>query len=522
VSATALFRLPLPALSRARGALPSLGAVALSAALYGLAFAPLPGAFLLAWVALAPLFAAAASAGPLRAAGLGLAFGVAGGLATCWWLPSMLEQYFGFATLTSWLASGAAFAAFAGVHCAVFAAWVSLLARRGRASPVALALGWTACEWARGTLGVGNPWALSAYSQVELRPLAQLADLAGPWGIAALLAAGNALLAACFAPALRPARPLRAAAGFAALLACAIGYGELQLAREHARGPALRVAVVQGGIARPDRGGHGDSRAELERHLALTGEAVAAAAPQLVIWPEGALDFSLFEATARMLRLRDASRALEADLLVGAPRRASDGKGRNAMVLLRRGRTAGVEDKLELMPFSERSVGAGPLRLGRDAYAPGEALRLLESGGLRIGVAICSEAMGPEFLRRAAAAGATLFVNPSNDYWFTSAEAARQQLAKARLRAVESRRFLVRATSTGYSAIVDPRGDVVARSGFGGAEWLAGEVRGADGASFHERAGWAFGPGAFALAFLAAFQRRAPARPHPSHGESRP
>jgi apolipoprotein N-acyltransferase len=223
-----------------------------------------------------------------------------------------------------------------------------------------------------------------------------------------------------------------------------------------------------------------------------------------------------------MLRLRDASRALEADLLVGAPRRAAVGSSRNAMVLLRRGRSAGVEDKLELMPFSERSVGAGPLRLGRDAYAAGEALRLLESGGLRIGVAICSEAMGPEFLRRAAAAGATLFVNPSNDYWFTSPEAARQQLAKARLRAVESRRFLVRATSTGYSAIVDPRGDLVARSGFGGAEWLAAEVRGSDAASFHERAGWAFGPGALALACLAALPRRSSARPHPGHGESRP
>ena len=436
-------------------------------------------------------------------------------MATCWWLPEMLQRYFGAAPAASWLAALACFAAFAGLHCAAFAAWVALLARRGSASAAALAVGWAACEWARGSLGVANPWALSAYSQVDLRPVAQLADLAGPWGIAALLAGTNALLAGAFAPALRPARPLRAAAGLVALLAGALAYGQLQLAREHSQGPDLRVAVVQGGIARPDGGGRGDSRAELERYLALTGEAVAAAAPDLVIWPEGALDFSPSEPTARMLRLRDASRDLAADLLLGAPRRGENGTRRNSMLLLRRGRLRGVQDKLELMPFSERSVGAGPLRLGRDAYAPGEAIRLLESGGLRIGTAICSEAMGPDFLRRVVAAGATLLVNPSNDYWFTSAEAARQQLAKARLRAIESRRFLVRATSTGYSALVDPRGDVVARGGFGSAEWLAGSVRGAADTTLHQRAGWAFGPGAFALAIAAALRRPGRARPHP-------
>jgi apolipoprotein N-acyltransferase len=516
VSATALLRFPWTELADARDALRPIGAVALSAALYGLAFAPFPGAWLAAWVALAPLFAAAASAPPLRAALLGLLFGCAGGLATCWWLPAMLQRYFDVAPAASWLASAGAFAAFAGLHCAVFAGWLGWLARRGRAAPWLVGVGWAACEWARATLGIANPWALSAYSQIELLPLAQLADLGGPWGLAALLGAANALLAGVLAPALRPARPRRSAALLAAAVAAALAYGALQLGRETGSGVPLRVAVVQGGIARPDRDSARDaarSRAELERHLALTREAIASARPDLVVWSEGALDFSPTEPTQRALRLRDAQRALGADWIVGAPRRDAQGRRANAMFHLRRGRLLAAQDKVELMPFSESDPLPGPLALGRDALVPGGALRTFDVGGVRIGTAICSEIMGPDFSRRLVAAGATLLANPSNDYWFTSAAAARQQLAKARFRAIETRRPVVRATSTGYSALVDAHGALVAVGGFGGAEWLAGSLRGADVVTFHQRFGAALGPGALAAcAGAACLRRRRPGR----------
>lgn len=491
------------------------GGVVLSAALYGLAFAPLPGAWIAAWVALAPFFAAAAGAGPLRAAGLGLLFGCAAGLTTCWWLPEMLQRYFGVAPLASWLASFGSFTAFAGLHFAAFAAWLAWLARRGPVPPAAVALGFVACEWARASLLVPNPQALSAYSQIDFRPLAQLADLAGPWGIGLLVAAVNALAAGLAAPALRPSRPGIHAALLGAALAAALGYGQLSLARDFASGPELRVAVVQGGVARPDDARGGDSRDELERYLALTQAAVAAAQPALVVWPEGAIDFSPFALNQRMLRLRDFSRDLAPDLLLGAPRSDPRGLRHNAMVQLRRGRVLAVQDKLEPMPFSETSPLGGALGLGRDAYAPGDGVRLFDVAGLRIGTAICSEAMGPAFVRRVVAAGATLLLNPSNDYWFTSAAAARAQLAKTRFRAIEGRRWIVRATSTGYSALIDPRGDLVSLSGFGGAEWLTGSVRGADGITVHQRIGGALGPAALAgaLALMGARLVRAPRTP---------
>jgi apolipoprotein N-acyltransferase len=374
-------------------------------------------------------------------------------------------------------------------------------------------VGFAACEWARASLLVPNPQALSAYSQIDFRPLAQLADLAGPWGIGLLLAAANALVAARLAPALRPKGPRRQIVWLGAALAAALVYGGIRASGEFAAGPELQVAIVQGGVARSDDGRGGDSRAELERYLALTQQAVDASQPALVVWPEGAIDFSPFRLTQRMLRLRDFSRQLAPDLLLGAPRHGEDGRRYNSMLLFRRGRAVAIQDKLEPMLFSETQPLGGRLGLGRDAYAPGDGVHLFEVGGLRIGTATCSEAMGPAFVRRLIGEGATALLNPSNDYWFTSAAAARAQLAKTRFRAIESRRWIVRATSTGYSALIDPRGDLAALSGYGDAEWLAGSVRGAQGITLHQRIGGVLGPALVAASVVLTLLQRVRERP---------
>ena len=75
-----------------------------------------------------------------------------------------------------------------------------------------------------------------------------------------------------------------------------------------------------------------------------------------------------------------------------------------------------------------------------------------------------TEALHPEIARELARAGAELLANPANDYWFGAREPQAEQLASAAFRAIENRRYLVRATSTGISAVIDPQGRVVAQS----------------------------------------------------------
>jgi apolipoprotein N-acyltransferase len=152
------------------------------------------------------------------------------------------------------------------------------------------------------------------------------------------------------------------------------------------------------------------------------------------------------------------------------------------------------------MPFSETYPLARLLGLGPDPFTAGERPRLLHLRHARLGVAICSEAMHPAYVRRLARAGAEILVNPSQDGWFGSRSAARQQLAAVTLRAIETRRFLVRPVAGGFAAVVDPEGRVIAASDYRARGVVSAEVYTRSAATLYVRAGdWL--PG-LALAFV--------------------
>ena len=124
-------------------------------------------------------------------------------------------------------------------------------------------------------------------------------------------------------------------------------------------------------------------------------------------------------------------------------------------------------DKIHLVPFGEyepfplihRVVASvsdevGGFRKGQ-TYGVGAL-----PGGYSLGVFICYEAIYPGEIRRFAADGANLLINISNDGWFGRSAAAQQHLLMARVRAVENRRWLIRATNNGYTASVDPYGRI--------------------------------------------------------------
>jgi apolipoprotein N-acyltransferase len=77
-----------------------------------------------------------------------------------------------------------------------------------------------------------------------------------------------------------------------------------------------------------------------------------------------------------------------------------------------------------------------------------------------IGIFICYEDIFPQLVRRIALAGAQVLVNISNDAWYGDSPAAFQHVEMARLRAIENRRYLLRATNDGITALIDPYGRV--------------------------------------------------------------
>jgi len=92
-------------------------------------------------------------------------------------------------------------------------------------------------------------------------------------------------------------------------------------------------------------------------------------------------------------------------------------------------------------------------------------------------------------VREVAGQGAEVLANLSNDSWFGHADAMRQQLDSAALRAVENRRYLVRATATGFSAVVDPYGRTVVQSELDTPQVLRATVRAAHARTPYQRWG---------------------------------
>ncbi|MEQ8661976.1 MAG: apolipoprotein N-acyltransferase [Gammaproteobacteria bacterium] len=190
----------------------------------------------------------------------------------------------------------------------------------------------------------------------------------------------------------------------------------------------------------------------------------------MLIWPETAIAAFPHEIPEVLDALTDAARASDTTLLVGMPTGMPwNGDYYNSLVAL--GAAPGRYDKRHLVPFGEffpfksQLEGiAALLDIPLSDFSAGRAgADTLAVAGHRAGVSICYEdAFGRETI--AALPAAALLVNVSNDAWFGDTIAPHQHLEIARMRALESGRWLLRGTNTGITAVIDHRGRVTARA----------------------------------------------------------
>lgn len=469
--------------------------LALASGLLYAAAQPPFGRALLAFVALAPLtflaLAPRARLGRLFLLGW-LAGTIACSLLVTTSVVAAAQLYFGMAPLAAWAAGLVVPQLYGAPYFGLFAMLAGALARAVR-GPVARALlcaaAWVACDLLRSQVGDGCPWILLGHA-LHARPvLLQVADLGGVAAVSFVVALVGAALAIAARALVEPA-PGRARTIARALLvattalAATVAYGRVQLARWSAAGPeTLRVALVQGNLPEAWRYSLAAQGAALRRLAELTAGATSPP-PDLVVWPENAIsvapDASSADFAAAIRTLPAGAR-----LLVGAPRAQLEGVGRaslhNAAFLIAPdGTRTPAYDKLRLTPWAE----AAPWPLGalglwsRDpaAYQPGGAVELPEVRGRRFGVSICAEAIDAALVRDQVRRGATFLVNIANDGWFGGRPAVAQHAAAALLRAVESRRPLVRVAATGISQVVGADGVVSATIPSGVAGALAATI----------------------------------------------
>lgn len=456
--------------------LQGLGLTAASAVLVALAFPPF-GLQVLAWIGLAPFFVAVRR----------VRFGVAQALSAVWlvlfaalvglWFPQTISTYYHQPEILGLVFFAAVTATMGAPYYMAFTAAYRGLARHGgTVSPLLVAAAWVAAELARGRLFtgtpifIGNPWGLLGYSQVGVTPLIQIASVTGVYGVSFVVAAVNATLAeswlALTSSTTMPARRILVGL-LPAAFALAYGFVTLRGAGNVDGGaPGTVVAVVQGNV---DVGSTWHSEfygRNLETYLRLTQTAIERAHPRIIFWPEGVMTFFVEEEPSYRLAIGQILEAGGAELVAGGPH-ATPGPPpsylNSIFLISTQGAIRARYDKQYLVPFAEYF----PLRsfelLRRTfervrVFSPGGPAVLLPTVGGRAGIVTCNEAMLPEVVGARVAAGAAYLVNPSNDSWTSHPQYSRQQFDIVTLRAVEQRRYLVRASTAGPSAIIDPWG----------------------------------------------------------------
>jgi apolipoprotein N-acyltransferase len=100
-------------------------------------------------------------------------------------------------------------------------------------------------------------------------------------------------------------------------------------------------------------------------------------------------------------------------------------------------------------------------------FTPGKSVHKLEFNGQWISPPICYELIFPELTREFIAKGGEVIVITSNDSWYGDTSAPYQLLAMSTIRSIENRRYILRSTSNGISAVIDPAGEILYRSPFG-------------------------------------------------------
>ena len=334
---------------------------------------------------------------------------------------------------------------------------------------------WTVTEILRGSLFSGFPWLLVGYSQVD-SPISAFAPLAGVYGVSFIAA----LLAASVLVLLRGCTAWRAVA-LAVLSGIVVAVIALDTVRwTSAAGDPKRVALIQGAVPQAIKWNrsHRQSSIELYTHLSEPHWGKS-----MIVWPETAIPAFPQEVPETLAALDGRAKASGTSLLVGMPTGEPSGEHGYYNSVVQFGRDTGRYDKRHLVPFGEYLPFDRWIRpLTTSLHIPmsnfsagGLEQALLSADGYAVGVSICYEdAYAGEVAR--ALPHAKVLVNVSNDAWFGDSIAPHQHLQIARMRALETGRYLLRATNTGISAIIDDRGRIVAASRQFVADVVSGEM----------------------------------------------
>jgi len=330
-------------------------------------------------------------------------------------------------------------------------------------------------EWLRGNLLSGLPW--TALGNVLLdTPAIAWGSWFGVYGIACIpaLAAASLLLLT--------SRPDRRIGGIGLMCCILLWFFPPTIAQPDSATAPLKVALVQGNIPQDQKWDAAFLNITMQRYARLSAQ--VAADVDIIIWPEAAIPFFLERAPRWSVWLDEQIQHWQTPLLYGGLKVTGSNNAQNGLFAhpvdshptdshptgthsINTDQSVQFAGKQHLVPFGEYVPSWIPflhtLVPEIANFQSATDTGVVHLGDTTYGSLICYESLFPEQARSRVLAGAEVLVNVTNDAWYGHTPAAWQHFQAARMRAVETARYVLRAANTGVTAIIAPDGSVVSQ-----------------------------------------------------------
>lgn len=351
------------------------------------------------------------------------------------------------------------------------------------------ALSWTLGEWLRSWLLTGFPWLYLGYGHLN-SPLAGWAPIGGVLLISFIIAYSGALITQTIQ---------RRSLGHAIpIFVLWLGGWGLQTINwtQPADKPPLKIAMVQANIGQDIKWNRDQYWPTLNLYNRMSQPLWAET--DLVIWPEAAIPGYYDQAQHFLKRISKQAERHNSSLITGIPYREQiEGRVHNYNSIMAFAAGGGLYHKQRLVPFGEyvplESVLRGLINffnLPMSQFSAGKDQALLNVKGQTLAPFICYEIVYPDLVA-SWLPEADLLITISNDAWFGDSIGPLQHMQMAQMRALESGRYLIRATGNGISAIVNPKGQITEQSEQFQRQVLQGTVQAMQGSTpFAKTGSW--------------------------------
>jgi len=330
---------------------------------------------------------------------------------------------------------------------------------------------WFLFEWTRGWIFTGMPWLSLGYA-ISFPAFSGFAPILGVYGLSFFVILITGLIIVFFDSTVRV---VRSSILIIISVIVVTSYGLTKIEWTQPDGKQFTVSLVQGNAEQITKWDANKVQLRMDTYAKLSRQHWDSDA---IVWPENAMTIFYHQLDKQyLLPLAKEAKSTDTDLIVGLPfmDQAYDRYYSSMMTFSAEDKDfngySGVFHKVHLVPFGEFIPFADFLRglvnffdLPMSSFSagqPGQAL--LKIRGEPVATSICYEdSFGDELIRQLPEA--TLLMNGSNNAWYGDSLAPHQHLQIARMRAIETGRMLIRATTNGISAFVDHKGQIVARA----------------------------------------------------------